>query len=263
MPFDIRHSGKRWQVVNSQSGDVMGTHPSKKKAKTHMRALYANVDDANKLYNPAENRQSGRFAPGQVTEGHQSMGRPPINQWHIQSPGAREARSSQEKPISGNQGNNRRSKESHEQQVRAEAAKDIQQAREIEDQVKMLRAQLRWDREEIAFLSGAGPAPSAQNPGVGRRTTGAAGNTGSAAVAGATSGSAAQRASRSTTAYIDFLHQDINNLRQQIRAMDKQAEDLHAHAHSLLASLKGKSDIVPDITITARALQSLIESYNS
>lgn len=48
MPWHIEknHSGcpgsKPWAVVKNADGSVAGCHPTKMKAKAHMRALYAN-----------------------------------------------------------------------------------------------------------------------------------------------------------------------------------------------------------------------------
>ena len=145
------------------------------------------------------------------------------------------------------------------------ARQELAQADEIEKEAAMLRAQIRWNQEEIRFQSGLGPAPSTANPNVGRqtRTQGAAGNVGSAPVAGATSGANAQRFSntpQNTQQYVQFLHQDISQLRTGARQLDAQAEHLENHAHTLLGSIRGKS-IVPDITITAGSLRSLINSY--
>jgi len=45
MPYNIRRSGKQFQVVGD-TGKVHGTHPSRDDAMKQMRALYANVPDA-------------------------------------------------------------------------------------------------------------------------------------------------------------------------------------------------------------------------
>ena len=46
MPYAIRQKGSKFYVVQSDSGKVVGTHPSKKKAQAQVAALYANVPDA-------------------------------------------------------------------------------------------------------------------------------------------------------------------------------------------------------------------------
>jgi len=46
MPYKIRKSGKRYLVVNAETGSVKGTHGTKAKALAQLRALYANVKDA-------------------------------------------------------------------------------------------------------------------------------------------------------------------------------------------------------------------------
>ena len=46
MPYSVRKRGKKYVVVNKDTGKVKGTHPSKAKANRQLRALYANVPDA-------------------------------------------------------------------------------------------------------------------------------------------------------------------------------------------------------------------------
>lgn len=48
MPYAIRKRGSKFVVVSQDSGRVLGTHPSKAKAESQLRALYANVPDAKK-----------------------------------------------------------------------------------------------------------------------------------------------------------------------------------------------------------------------
>lgn len=48
MPFSIRKQGKQFQVVNSDTGDVKGTHASEDDAKKQLAALYANGADKDK-----------------------------------------------------------------------------------------------------------------------------------------------------------------------------------------------------------------------
>lgn len=47
MPYHIERSGSNYDVV-SDSGKVVGTHPTKSKAASQVRALYANEPDATK-----------------------------------------------------------------------------------------------------------------------------------------------------------------------------------------------------------------------
>jgi hypothetical protein len=171
------------------------------------------------------------------------------NQWQIQSrPGANDTHIDRE-----------------EGRIRAQAMGDLAQAKEIDNQVKMLRDQLKWDRQEMAFLNGVGPAPTTNSPRT--NTQGAAGNVGSAPAAGATSGANAQRFqnlpnNQSTSQYLQFLQQDVKKLNAQIHSLENEAEGLRDRAHALLASIRGKSD-VPDIVIDAGTLLSLINEYNN
>lgn len=48
MPFSIRKSGNEYCVVNSDTGDKKGCHPTKAKAVQQLKALYANVPEAGK-----------------------------------------------------------------------------------------------------------------------------------------------------------------------------------------------------------------------
>ncbi len=279
MPYKIKKNGSKFRVINSSTGESVGEHPSRKKALRHMAALYENVDDAPKSFNPAEHRVpggqgpgagGGRFAPGSVTDRTRpNTTTSPRNAFvPVRGPGGggggggggageggAAAAEHSGGPVTDHQ----------EKRIREAARKDIEQAKEIEAQATMLRAQIKWDRAEIAFQSGAGPAPATASPGAGR-TQGAAGNVGSGAVPGATSGASASRfsnnPSRSTSAYIQFLQQDISDLKSQVHQLDAQSEGLHDRAHALLASIRGKGHPDAEITITAGALFSLIESYN-
>lgn len=272
MPYKIRRVKKgRFQVVNSQTGESVGKpHSSKADARSHLKALYANTDAAEKFFNPAEHRVpggmgpgggGGRFAPGQVSDRQKPMGNP-------RGPAAGQGGSAAgEGNAGGGEGSRLDRGDRQEEQIRDAARGDLAQAREIEQQVHMLQAQIKWDKEEIAFQSGIGPPPTTPSPGVGR-TQGAAGSVGSAPAPGATSGAVAQQFTHTipgTTAsqqYVQFLRNDIANLRAQSSQLEHQAAQLTDHAHSLLASIRGKTHSVPDITITAKALQELIDSYN-
>lgn len=48
MPWRIRRSGNKWQVVNQDTGRVMGEHDTKAKAMAQLRALYANYEGKGK-----------------------------------------------------------------------------------------------------------------------------------------------------------------------------------------------------------------------
>ena len=44
MPWKVKKSGDKYQVVKKGSGKVVATHDSKEKAEAQVRALYANED---------------------------------------------------------------------------------------------------------------------------------------------------------------------------------------------------------------------------
>jgi hypothetical protein len=48
MPYNIKQVGDKFAVVATNTGKVVGTHPSKKKAQAQLAALYANVEDVKK-----------------------------------------------------------------------------------------------------------------------------------------------------------------------------------------------------------------------
>lgn len=50
MPFSIRKQGSKFQVVNSDTGDVKGTHNSEDDAKQQLAALHANDADKDKAH---------------------------------------------------------------------------------------------------------------------------------------------------------------------------------------------------------------------
>ncbi len=43
MPYAIRHAGKQWKVVNSETGHVFGTHDTREEAVAQLQALYVNA----------------------------------------------------------------------------------------------------------------------------------------------------------------------------------------------------------------------------
>jgi hypothetical protein len=48
MPFSIRQAGDKWEVINSDTEEVKGSHDSEEEAKGQLAALYANVEDVQK-----------------------------------------------------------------------------------------------------------------------------------------------------------------------------------------------------------------------
>ena len=69
MPYHIEHSGSKYNVVLDTTGKVVGSHPTKEKAKAHLAALYANVKDvkkesagAGRISGPAGQAHRGRMA---------------------------------------------------------------------------------------------------------------------------------------------------------------------------------------------------------
>lgn len=48
MPYGTRKRGDKYQTINTKTGRVFGTHPTKEKAMAQVKALYANVPDAKK-----------------------------------------------------------------------------------------------------------------------------------------------------------------------------------------------------------------------
>jgi hypothetical protein len=48
MPYNVQRAGSKYEVVQSQTGRVVGTHPTKEQAQAQLAALYANVKDAKK-----------------------------------------------------------------------------------------------------------------------------------------------------------------------------------------------------------------------
>lgn len=46
MPWKIEKRGNQYCVVKKSSGETVKCHPTREKAEAHLRALYANVEDA-------------------------------------------------------------------------------------------------------------------------------------------------------------------------------------------------------------------------
>ncbi len=40
MPYDVEKRGNKWVTINTETGDVKGTHDTKEKAIRQMRLLY-------------------------------------------------------------------------------------------------------------------------------------------------------------------------------------------------------------------------------
>ena len=59
MPYNIKQVGENFAVVVTNTGKVVGTHPSKKKAQAQLAALYANVKDVKKESAGAERLSGG------------------------------------------------------------------------------------------------------------------------------------------------------------------------------------------------------------
>jgi len=62
MPYKIEHKNDKWQVVEEDTGKAVGEpHDTKEEAKAHMKALYANVDDAQKSYKIIRRKTGGKI----------------------------------------------------------------------------------------------------------------------------------------------------------------------------------------------------------
>jgi hypothetical protein len=48
MPWNVQRAGSKYEVVQSQTGRVVGTHPTKEQANAQLAALYANVQESKK-----------------------------------------------------------------------------------------------------------------------------------------------------------------------------------------------------------------------
>lgn len=59
MPYNIKQVGDKFAVIATNTGKVVGTHPSKKKAQEQLAALYANVEDVKKDSSVNSGRISG------------------------------------------------------------------------------------------------------------------------------------------------------------------------------------------------------------
>jgi len=67
MPYNIKQVGDQYAVIATNTGKVVGTHPSKKKAQEQLAALYANVEDVKKergTINGDSSANSGRISGG-------------------------------------------------------------------------------------------------------------------------------------------------------------------------------------------------------
>jgi len=59
MPYNIKQVGDKFAVIATNTGKVVGTHPSKKEAQEQLAALYANVEDVKKDSSVNSGRISG------------------------------------------------------------------------------------------------------------------------------------------------------------------------------------------------------------
>jgi hypothetical protein len=48
MPWNVQRAGLKYEVVQSQTGRVVGTHPTREEANAQLAALHANVHEAKK-----------------------------------------------------------------------------------------------------------------------------------------------------------------------------------------------------------------------
>jgi len=63
MPWSIQRAGSKYEVINSETGRVVGTHPTRAQAVNQQQALYANVPESQKAEQPIENTWQGQFFP--------------------------------------------------------------------------------------------------------------------------------------------------------------------------------------------------------
>jgi hypothetical protein len=66
MPWNVQRSGSKYEVVQSQTGRVVGTHPTKQEANAQLAALYANVKDTKKSDNITVNESPNRDAANDI-----------------------------------------------------------------------------------------------------------------------------------------------------------------------------------------------------
>lgn len=66
MPYDIRQSGSRYQVIVADTGRVVGTHATRADAVNQQQALYANVPEVRKSDDITVNESGGRDAANDV-----------------------------------------------------------------------------------------------------------------------------------------------------------------------------------------------------
>ena len=58
MPWDVRRSKSGWEVVNPETGRVVGHHPTRRSAEEQQRALYVNVPESRKSMEPTHDFSS-------------------------------------------------------------------------------------------------------------------------------------------------------------------------------------------------------------
>lgn len=49
MPWDVKRTHSGWEVVNAETGRVVGQHPTRRSAEEQQRALYVNVPESRKV----------------------------------------------------------------------------------------------------------------------------------------------------------------------------------------------------------------------
>lgn len=48
MPWDVKRTKAGWEVINAETGRVVGHHPTRRSAEEQQRALYVNVPESRK-----------------------------------------------------------------------------------------------------------------------------------------------------------------------------------------------------------------------
>ena len=61
MPYKVEHRDDKWLVVSEDSGEIKGEHNTEEQAQEQLKALYANVDDAQKSYKIQRRKTGGKI----------------------------------------------------------------------------------------------------------------------------------------------------------------------------------------------------------
>lgn len=261
MPFGIRASGSKWEVYNESTGRVAGSHGSKKKAKAQLRALYSNVDDASKMYSPAQprnpaggGRSSGEFA----AVGRQKPRSSGSGGGAGSSSGSNNAQTAATPTAGGGDGTQSSSAEAagasdeHSEQVRA--AQDRALAAQFEKEAQNLESELSFTRSMLQYLrTNPNAASQANQPGSAipqsapGSTTAASGQSSSQTqqpVAGAGSSvgptisqivASTYPAQQQNQSYQQYLQQREHLLTQAIQQLRDHARDYRQRAAAILA----------------------------